>query len=55
MIYTIDCIAIEGEWVYRVTLWLGMSPYLGAKHYRRHGDAVRAAKATGAKPDPAAD
>lgn len=41
--------------MYRVVLWRGSTSYVGVKEYKRHGDAVRAAKSTGAKPDPNAD
>ena len=53
MTYTIDCIGTNRGWRYRVALWQGRAVlYYCEREYKRHQDAVRAAKATGATPKP---
>lgn len=46
--YTIDCVGTNAGWRYRVTMWCGRVAYIGQRTYKRHQDAERAAKATGA-------
>lgn len=48
MTYTIDCILTNRGPRYRVALWCGRVCYQGMRDYAQHGDAVKAAKRTGA-------
>lgn len=48
MKFTVDCVGTDDGWRWRVTLWQGDTPYVGKRDYKRHHNALRAAKATGA-------
>lgn len=48
MTYSIQCVGTNAGWRYRVTLWVGRVAYVGQRTYERHGDAMKAAKASGA-------
>ena len=48
MKYTIQRVGTSTGWQYRVTIWSGRVAYIGQRTYKRHQDAERAAKATGA-------
>jgi hypothetical protein len=50
MTYEIACVGTARGWQYRVTLWFGRVAYVGNRTYDRHGDALKAARATGAEP-----
>ena len=41
---------VDWKWYYRVDLWVGKTCYEGTRRFKQRGDALRAAKRTGAKP-----